>query len=202
MHAQARMRVNARFSLLMHHDYLPISLSWHSPDGGPTIGNLINGIRNKLNGHGETIDGFEEGVKAFRATDVEIKNVNFINQASLSANARFEGAADVKITKCAFRGSQDRYIYELVRIFNSKNVIVENNDFTILGDDAWGVWASNVFDVYLTENCFSFPNRVGKVDNSSIIVHAETTGIIDKNCINASPELENTIGLLIDANSK
>jgi hypothetical protein len=168
-----------------------------SPDGSRTVGILMNGTGNKLNGHGGTIDGFGDGVQANGATDVEIKNVNFINQASFSANARFQDAADVKITECSFRGSQDREFYELIDIFESKNIIVENNDFTVLGDDAFGVYATNVLDFDLTKNTFSFPDRFGEAMNYAIVVNGGTTGVIDKNCIDASPEVENTVGLAI-----
>jgi hypothetical protein len=51
-----------------------------SPDGGPTVGIQMNGTGNKFNGHGGTIDGFDYRAHAFGATDVVIKNVNYINQ--------------------------------------------------------------------------------------------------------------------------
>jgi hypothetical protein len=63
-------------------------------DGNGTVGIQMNGTGNKLNGHGGTIDGFRNGVSAIvGATNVEIKNVNFINQASFNITAFFKDAA-------------------------------------------------------------------------------------------------------------
>jgi hypothetical protein len=69
------------------------------PDANNTIGIEMNGTGNKLNGHGGTIDGFEDGVRAVGATDV-VKNVNFVNQET--RNVFFGLAADAKITECSF----------------------------------------------------------------------------------------------------
>jgi hypothetical protein len=110
----------------------------------------------------------------------------------------------VKITECSFRGSQDRRSYELIYIWDSQNVIVENDDFAVLGDSAWGVWALDVLDFDLTKNIYSFPDQVGEARNYAIVVEGETTGtgVIDKNCIAASPEVKNTIGLILAMNGK
>jgi hypothetical protein len=77
-------------------------------DSGTSIGIRMTGAgKNKVEGHGGTIDGFDTGIEAGDIVGADINGLNFVDQGGLdvfdvfdASAVRLYNTADAKITEC------------------------------------------------------------------------------------------------------